>query len=113
MNEDDGGWGSIGHRLLSYQPSGDKESKGEMSTMVNMEIRQVGPASKVIPNMEVAFVRRKGKYGMRWPGAPFSSSIPRSVHWCESETSPKNNPLLLTLHNIQGELICAKKLRYT
>jgi len=27
-----------------------------------------GPASKCIPFIKVAFVRRKGEYGMRWPG---------------------------------------------
>ncbi|RLF40908.1 MAG: hypothetical protein DRN21_01270 [Thermoplasmata archaeon] len=65
---EDGRWWAIGHRLL-YQRNEDKESKREMKTMENGEIRQVGPASKVIPKMEVAFVRRKGEYGMWWPGA--------------------------------------------
>jgi len=34
-------------------------------------IRQAGPASKYVPRMKVAFVRRKGEYGMRWPGAVY------------------------------------------
>ena len=34
-------------------------------------IAQVGPASKYVPRMHVTFVRRKGEYGMRWPGAVY------------------------------------------
>jgi len=34
-------------------------------------IRQAGPASKYVPRMKAAFVRRKGEYGMRWPGAVY------------------------------------------
>ena len=32
-------------------------------------IRPAGPASKYVPRVQAAFVRRKGPYGMRWPGA--------------------------------------------
>ena len=32
-------------------------------------VAQAGPASKYVPRMKAAFVRRKGEYGMRWPGA--------------------------------------------
>jgi hypothetical protein len=31
-------------------------------------IKPYGPASKYTPNLKVAFVRRKGEYGMWWPG---------------------------------------------
>ena len=42
-----------------------------MSEKVGNEksIRQAGPGSKYVPRMKAAFVRRKGEYGMRWPGA--------------------------------------------
>jgi len=32
------------------------------------KIRAAGPASRYVPSLKVAFVRRKGEYGMRWPG---------------------------------------------
>ena len=32
-------------------------------------IRPCGPASKYVPTIKAAFVRRKGEYGMLWPGA--------------------------------------------
>ena len=38
-----------------------KESSTEL-------VKQCGPASKYTPTMMAAFVRRKGEYGMRWPG---------------------------------------------
>ncbi len=34
-------------------------------------IRACGPASKYVPTIKAAFVRRKEEYGMRWPGAVF------------------------------------------
>jgi hypothetical protein len=32
-------------------------------------IAAAGPASKYVPRVKAAFVRRKGDYGMLWPGA--------------------------------------------
>ena len=34
-------------------------------------IRACGPASKYVPRIKAAFVRRKEEYGMRWPGAVY------------------------------------------
>lgn len=34
-------------------------------------VAQAGPGSKYVPRMKAAFVRRKGDYGMRWPGAVY------------------------------------------
>jgi len=34
-------------------------------------IRPCGPASKYVPTIEAAFVRRKAEYGMLWPGAVY------------------------------------------
>jgi hypothetical protein len=34
-------------------------------------IRACGPASKYVPTISAAFVRRKEEYGMRWPGAVY------------------------------------------
>jgi len=32
-------------------------------------VAQAGPGSRYVPRVKAAFVRRKGEYGMRWPGA--------------------------------------------
>ena len=37
-------------------------------TVGGRRIAPAGPASKYTPSLKVAFVRRKGEYGMRWPG---------------------------------------------
>ena len=38
------------------------------------KIRQAGPASRYVPTVKAAFVRRKGEYGMRWPGQVFDGA---------------------------------------
>jgi len=37
----------------------------------------MGPGSKVIPSIRAAFVRRKGEYGMLWPGAVYDGEAAR------------------------------------
>ncbi|MBN1442210.1 MAG: hypothetical protein JXA90_05840, partial [Planctomycetes bacterium] len=34
-------------------------------------IRPVGPGSRYVAKIRAAFVRRRGEYGMRWPGAVY------------------------------------------
>jgi len=41
-------------------------------------IRPAGPASKYVPVVHAAFVRRKGEYGMRWPGAIYDGEAARA-----------------------------------
>lgn len=41
-------------------------------------IRPCGPGSKHVPVVHAAFVRRKGEYGMRWPGAIYDGEAARA-----------------------------------
>lgn len=41
-------------------------------------IRPCGPGSKYVPLVHAAFVRRKGDYGMRWPGAIYDGEAARA-----------------------------------
>ena len=43
-------------------------------------IRACGPASKCVPAIRAAFVRRKGQYGMRWPGAVYDGEAARKMY---------------------------------
>ena len=44
-------------------------------------VAQMGPGSKYVARMKAAFVRRKGEYGMRWPGAIYDGEAAlRSYH---------------------------------
>jgi len=43
-------------------------------------IRQCGPASRYQPVLWAAFVRRKGEYGMRWPGAVYDGQAARALY---------------------------------
>ncbi|UCG48386.1 MAG: hypothetical protein JSU94_01160 [Phycisphaerales bacterium] len=43
-------------------------------------IRACGPASKYVPTIEAAFVRRKGEYGMLWPGAVYDGEAARKMY---------------------------------
>jgi len=43
-------------------------------------IRACGPASKYVPTIKAAFVRRKENYGMRWPGAVYDGHAARKMY---------------------------------
>lgn len=43
-------------------------------------IRPRGPASKYLPTIKAAFVRRKGEYGMRWPGAVYDGKAAQRMY---------------------------------
>jgi hypothetical protein len=43
-------------------------------------IRACGPASKYVPTISAAFVRRKEEYGMRWPGAVYDGQAARKMY---------------------------------
>jgi len=43
-------------------------------------IRQCGPASKYVPTIKAAFVRRKEDYGMWWPGAVYDGKAARKMY---------------------------------
>jgi len=39
-----------------------------------------GPASRCVPKIKACFVRRKGEYGMRWPGAVYDGKAARAKY---------------------------------
>jgi len=43
-------------------------------------IRACGPASKYVPTLKAAFVRRKEEYGMLWPGAVYDGKAARTMY---------------------------------
>jgi hypothetical protein len=43
-------------------------------------IRPCGPASKYVPSIKAAFVRRKEDYGMRWPGAVYDGQAAKKMY---------------------------------
>lgn len=43
-------------------------------------IRACGPASEYVPTIRAAFVRRKGEYGMLWPGAVYDGQAARKMY---------------------------------
>ncbi|OHB79662.1 MAG: hypothetical protein A2W31_03310 [Planctomycetes bacterium RBG_16_64_10] len=43
-------------------------------------VRPMGPASKVVPRVKAAFVRRRAPYGMRWPGAVYDGPAARAQY---------------------------------
>lgn len=45
-----------------------------------VRIRPAGPASRCKPSVKVAFVRRKGEYGIRWPGQIYDGHAARKMY---------------------------------
>lgn len=43
-------------------------------------VSQHGPASKCVPSIRACFVRRKGEYGMRWPGQVYDGHAAREKY---------------------------------
>jgi hypothetical protein len=62
--------GSAGLVAGSVLLQGRYSFSGEPMVTQN-PIRACGPASKYVPTIKAAFVRRKEEYGMRWPGAVY------------------------------------------
>jgi len=44
------------------------------------KIEQAGPAASFVPTVKVAFVRRKGEYGMAWPGQVYDGEAARAKY---------------------------------
>lgn len=56
---------------------GGLSSCGTEGTPEFARIRACGPGSKHVARIHAAFVRRKGEYGMRWPGAVYDGEATR------------------------------------
>ena len=48
--------------------------------IVTESVRPCGPASKYVPTIKAAFVRRKEDYGMLWPGAIYDGKTARGMY---------------------------------
>jgi len=44
------------------------------------KVRQHGPASRLVPTVRACFVRRKGEYGMWWPGQVYDGEAARAMY---------------------------------
>jgi hypothetical protein len=56
---------------------------GSFSLAAEPTIRKVtphGPAARCVPKIKACFVRRKGDYGMRWPGAVYDGEAARKKY---------------------------------
>jgi len=62
---------------------------GMAAGALSLSIRGAGPASTYIPRMKAACVRRKGEYGMRWPGAVYDGEAARKRYFEEAASAAK------------------------
>jgi len=60
-------------------------------------IRPMGPGSKYVPRIRAAFVRRKGEYGLRWPGAVFDGEATRRDYTVQMRLAEKELGLSIDL----------------
>ncbi|MBN1341277.1 MAG: hypothetical protein JXQ73_01280 [Phycisphaerae bacterium] len=60
-------------------------------------IAPAGPASKYTPSVRAAFVRRKGEYGMRWPGQIYDGKAALAKYRDQMEQAGKRMGLKLDL----------------
>jgi len=60
-------------------------------------IRPCGPASKYVPTIKAAFVRRKEDYGMWWPGAVYDGKAARLKYTAQMEETAKELGVKLDL----------------
>jgi hypothetical protein len=64
---------------------------------VGERISQAGPAGKCRPTVRACFVRRKGDYGMRWPGAVYDGQAARRKYTEQIAESARKLGLTLDL----------------
>ena len=76
------------------QPKGAglRPSKGAVT-----RIRPCGPASKCEPTIQACFVRRKGDYGMWWPGAIYDGKAARKKYTRQMADAAKELGIKLLL----------------
>jgi hypothetical protein len=60
-------------------------------------IKQQGPAATCVPAVKACFVRRKGDYGMRWPGKVYDGEAARRKYTDQITTAAKELGLKLDL----------------
>jgi hypothetical protein len=63
-------------------------------------MRPCGPASKYTATIKAAFVRRKGEYGMRWPGAVYDGKAAQRKYTTEMQETAKQLGVNLQLRDL-------------
>ncbi len=66
---------------------------------IERRIRPCGPASQYTPTVQVAFVRRKADYGMRWPGAIYDGQAALKNYRQQIEATAKEIGINLNLRS--------------
>ncbi|MBN1419592.1 MAG: hypothetical protein JXP34_12515 [Planctomycetes bacterium] len=64
----------------SGAPIGARALFGSTEGASAPDIRPAGPASKLVVSIRATFVRRKGEYGMLWPGAVYDGEAARRMY---------------------------------
>ena len=64
---------------------------------VGRKLERKGPAAKCVPTVKACFVRRKGDYGMRWPGAVYDGEAARKKYTGQITAAAKQLGLKLEL----------------
>jgi hypothetical protein len=80
-----GGCHGLGRRefMAAVSMSSASLLSGSLSLGAEAAVRKVepkGPASRCVPTIKACFVRRKGEYGMRWPGAVYDGEAARKKY---------------------------------
>jgi hypothetical protein len=82
--------------------------------LLAQKIKPSGPASQCVPTVKACFVRRKGDYGMRWPGQIYDGEAARNKYIGQITATAKELGIKLDLqptplHSIEeGEAWVAK-----
>jgi len=66
---------------------------------VEQPIELKGPGSKYVPKIRAAFVRRKGDYGMLWPGAVFDGEQARKYYTAKVRAAERQLGLQVNLRD--------------
>ncbi|MCX8037489.1 MAG: hypothetical protein N3D11_10685 [Candidatus Sumerlaeia bacterium] len=64
--------------------------RGKKKPAESRRIEPCGPASKYTPTVHLAFVRRKGDYGIRWPGAVYDGATALKTYRAGLEKAAAN-----------------------
>ncbi len=66
----------------------------------NKAIAPAGPASRYVPKVKAAFVRRKSEYGMRWPGAVYDGEAALRMYTDKIKETGKKEGIQIDLRTV-------------
>lgn len=94
------GSAAIGSSLLGCRSTGKSTAAGYRKSAGREEGYAAGPGARYVPTLKVAFVRRKGEYGMRWPGAVYDGEQARERYTREIEEAADRLGMKLDLRPV-------------